>query len=276
MSGRLFVCATPIGNLEDVTLRVLRVLKEVDVIAAEDTRRTRKLLHAYGIKNRLVSLYEHNERNQVPYLLDRLNRGEDIALVTDAGTPAISDPGYLMVSACLDAGISLEVLPGPSSVLAALVLSGLPTSRFCFEGYLPRKAGEQTRRLQALATDERTLIIFESPNRVKQTLENLHLVFGRRRMAFVRELTKIHEQVIRGTILEVIESLPPEILGEIVLVIEGMPAREKGDAFGSAVELARQRITEGAPKSKAAAEAANLYKVSRRAVYEALLRESSA
>lgn len=273
MSGRLFVCATPIGNLEDVTLRLLRVLEEVDVIAAEDTRRTRKLLTHYGIKGRLVSFFEHNERGQVPYLLGRLKKGENIALVTDAGTPAISDPGYLMIRACIDEGITLEVLPGPSSVLAALVVSGLPIGRFCFEGYLPRKAAEQKRRLQELAADERTLVIFEAANRVQATLENLHSELGNRRIALVRELTKMYEQVLRGTVLEVKEQLPSEVLGEIVLVIEGMP-REQTDALSAAMEYAKQLMDGGAPKSKAAAEAAGMYKVPRRSLYEALVRGS--
>lgn len=274
MSGRLIVCATPIGNLEDVTLRLLRVLKEADIIAAEDTRRTRKLLTHYGIKaRRLVSHFEHNERTQVPFLLERLKNGEDIALVSDAGTPAISDPGHLLVSAVLESGLPLEVCPGPSSVLAALVLSGLPIRRFCFEGYLPRKASEQKRRLAALAPDDRTLVVFESANRVRATLENIHSVLGDRRIAFERELTKIHEQVIRGSVPEVIEALPQQILGEVVLVIEGKIAGASDEAFQSAIEFAKELLEEGTPKSKAAAEAAASFKVPRRDVYEALLRD---
>lgn len=271
MSGTLYVCATPIGNLEDVTLRVLRVLREVDLIAAEDTRRTRKLLTHYGIKGRLVSYHEHNERTQVPYLLDRLEKGENVALVTDAGMPAVSDPGYLVIQACLDSGLPLEVLPGASSVLAALVMSGLPIGHFCFEGYLPRRSAEQKRRLTVLAPDDRTLVVFEAANRVKATLENIHSILGDRRMALVRELTKIHEEVIRGRVVQVIASLPAQILGEIVLVIEGSSVGQ-ADALAAAVEFAKQLLHEGAPKSKAAAEAAGFFKVPRRSVYEALLK----
>lgn len=276
MTGRLLVCSTPIGNLEDVTLRLLRVLGEVDVIAAEDTRRTRKLLSHYGKRTRLVSLFEHNERSQIPYLLERLKKGENVALVTDAGTPAVSDPGYLLISACIDAGVPLEVVPGPSSVLAALVVSGLPLGRFCFEGYLPRKTAEQKKRLQILAQDDRTIVVFESPNRVRRTLEQIHSVFGDRRMAFVRELTKLHEEVIRGRVLGVMGSLPDEILGEVVLVIEGLLPEEAADAWESAVEFARDLVQGGAPKSRAAAEAASAYKLPRRDLYEALLKKPRA
>lgn len=275
MSGRLIVCATPIGNWEDVTLRLLRVLKEADIIAAEDTRRTRKLLSHYGIKaRRLVSHFDHNERTQVPFLLERLKYGEVIALVSDAGTPAISDPGYLLISAAVEAGLPLEVCPGPSSVLAALVMSGLPISRFCFEGYLPRRVSEQKRRLAALAPDDRTLVIFESAKRVRATLENIHSVMGDRRIAFERELTKIHEQVIRGSVREVIDALPEQILGEVVLVIEGKIAGGATEAFESAIEFAKQLLDEGTPQSRAAAEAAAFFKVPRRDVYQALLRDS--
>ncbi|MGH7426618.1 MAG: 16S rRNA (cytidine(1402)-2'-O)-methyltransferase, partial [Candidatus Methylomirabilales bacterium] len=159
MAGRLFVCATPIGNLEDAGRRLLRVLAEVDVVAAEDTRRTRKLLSHYGISARLVSYHQGNERSSALRLLARMRRGERVALVADSGTPAISDPGYVIVRACIDEGIPIEVVPGPSAAVAALVASGLPTARFAFEGFLPRKEGERRRRLKDLSADERTFVI---------------------------------------------------------------------------------------------------------------------
>jgi len=271
MTGRLFVCATPIGNLEDVTLRLLRVLSEVNLIAAEDTRRTRKLLNHHGVKGNLISYYEHNENTQLPYILEQLGRGNSLALVTDGGMPAISDPGYKLVLACLERQIPIEVLPGPSAVLSALVLSGLPIARFCFEGFLPRKAGEKRRRLEAVAPDDRSLVIFESPKRVRATLETMMSVLGDRRVCLSREMTKVHEQVLRGKISQVLDDLPPEPKGEIVVVVEGKLADERGDHLIEAIELARHLLAEGTTKSKAAAEAASLFKTPRRAIYAGLL-----
>jgi len=273
MSGRLFVCATPIGNLEDVTLRLLRVLSEVNLIAAEDTRRTRKLLTHHGVKGNLIAYYEHNENTQLPYLLEQLGRGSRVALVTDGGMPAISDPGYKLVLACIDRQVPIEVIPGPSAVLPALVVSGLPIARFCFEGFLPRKAGEKRRRLEALAPDDRSLVIFESPKRVRATLEVMMSVLGDRRVCLSREMTKMHEQVLRGKISKVLDDLPPEPKGEIVLVVEGKPAGEEGDHLLEATEFARQLLAKGTPKSKAAAESASLFKTPRRAIYAALLED---
>jgi len=270
MSGRLFVCATPIGNLEDATLRLLRVLAEVDFVAAEDTRRTRKLLNRHEIKAKLVAYHEHNEHTQTQVLVDKLAGGANIALVSDGGMPAICDPGYKLISACIADNLRLEVIPGASSVLSALVLSGLPTARFCFEGFLPKKAGEQMRRLQALSADERTLIFFESPKRTLATLSALKKILGDRQVAVVRELTKIHEQVVRGPISRVVARLPQEILGEVVLVVAGaLPASA---TLGEAVEFAAGLVTGGQPKSKAAADAASRFKHPRRDIYEALLR----
>jgi 16S rRNA (cytidine1402-2'-O)-methyltransferase len=195
--GRLVVCPTPIGNLEDVTLRVLRALSEADVLACEDTRHTRILLDRHGIQAaRLVSLHDHNERARAPELLARANAGAVIALVSDAGMPVISDPGFLLVRQCLAAGIAVEVLPGPSAVPVALVASGLPASHWCFVGFLPRKRG-QRERLLAEATE--TLVAFESPRRLSATLDMLALADPHRPIAVCRELTKLHEEVSRGT-----------------------------------------------------------------------------
>jgi 16S rRNA (cytidine1402-2'-O)-methyltransferase len=272
MPGRLFVCATPIGNLEDVTLRLLRTLAEVDAIAAEDTRRTRKLLTHHGVHARLVSYHEANEASRTPELVDRLRRGQRIALVTDAGMPAVSDPGWHLVRACIEEGIPVEVVPGPSAVLTALVVSGLPTARFAFEGFLSRKPGERRRRLESIAGDERTLVFFEAPGRVVASLEAMLEVLGPRRGAVARELTKVHEEVLRGTLPELIAQLRgEEVKGEVAIVVAGVPAA--GGDLSAAVAMASELNRGGRPKGAAASEAASAYGVSRRAVYEALLDE---
>lgn len=272
MSGRLFVCSTPIGNLEDVTHRLLRVLAEVDLIAAEDTRRTRKLLTRYGIKARLVSYHEGNERTQSARLIARLGNGEKIALVTDSGTPTISDPGYQLVKAAIDRDFPIEIVPGPSAVVAALAVSGLPTDRFVFEGFLPRKAGDRTSRLEELARDPRTVVVFEAPGRVVQTLTEIQSTLGDRRIAAARELTKAHEEVLRGRVSEVLDLIGEgRVLGEVVLVIEG--AEESGD-FEAAVRQARLLAAGGKIPSRAAAEAARKFGVARGDVYRALANYS--
>ncbi|MFN2610267.1 MAG: 16S rRNA (cytidine(1402)-2'-O)-methyltransferase [Actinomycetota bacterium] len=274
MSGKLFICGTPIGNLEDVTLRLLRVLAEVDVIAAEDTRRTRKLLTAHSITNKLVSFHEQNERSQTPRLIAWLMSGKRIALVTDGGMPAISDPGYRLVKACVDADVSIELVPGPSAVVSALAISGLPTARFSFEGFLPRKQGDLAKRLHAIADDDRTLVFFEAPDRLAATLTAMLGVFGTRRAAIAREMTKAHEQVIRGTIDSLIEHIDEiDLRGEATLVVEG--ASYVAATLDSAVEQARVLIESGMGKSKAAQEAAKLTGVGRRQIYEALLQPAA-
>jgi 16S rRNA (cytidine1402-2'-O)-methyltransferase len=214
----LVVCPTPIGNLEDVTLRVLRTLSEADVLACEDTRHTRILLDRHGIRaTRLVSLHEHNERARVPELVTRAGAGETVALVSDAGMPVVSDPGFLLVRECLAAGIAVEVLPGASSVPVALVASGLPAARWCFVGFLPRKRGQRER---LLADASETLVAFESPRRLAATLEMLAQADPQRPIAVCRELTTLHEEVARGSAAELAERYrerPPK--GEVVLVV---------------------------------------------------------
>lgn len=271
MTGRLFVCATPIGNLEDVTHRLLRVLGEVDLVAAEDTRRTRKLLARYDIRARIVSYHDANEVPQTQMLVERMRGGEKVALVTDSGTPTISDPGYKLVTACAANDVPIEIVPGPSAVIAAVAVSGLPTDRFAFEGFLPRRQGEQRRRLDELVVDERTLVFFEAPGRVIQTLSAIRSALGDRRMALVRELTKVHEEVRRGTVSEILESLTESPKGEVVLVIEGL--RAVGDLEG-AVREAHRLAASGYTRSRAAADAARRHKVPKAEVYEALGRYS--
>ena len=214
----VYVVATPIGNLEDLSPRAQRVLSEVALIACEDTRHTALLCQRYGITTPRVSLHAHNEARRVPELLERLARGESLALVSDAGTPLISDPGERLVRAALEAGFAVVPVPGPSAVLAALVASGFSTRCFAFAGFLPRKGAERARSLAALAVFPGTLIVFEAPNRVARTLADLHAALGPRRAALARELTKRHETVLRGRLGEL--SLQ-ELRGELTIVVEG-------------------------------------------------------
>lgn len=270
-TGTLYVVATPIGNLEDITLRALRILREVDLIAAEDTRHTSKLLQHYGIRKFLVSYHEHNEARRVPELVAQLRSGRSVALVSDAGMPGVSDPGYELVRACVEAGIPVVPVPGPSAILAALVASGLPADRFLFAGFPPRKASERRRFLEELVEERATLILFESPERVTQTLRDLHEVLGDRRVAVCRELTKLHEEVFRGTIhqaLAHLEAHPPR--GEITLVVEGA---RSAPADPERAEEELQRLLEGGASVREAAEAvARTCGLSRRDAYRRALR----
>ena len=218
MPGRLTVCPTPIGNLEDVTLRVLAALRDADVVACEDTRRTRVLLDRYGVKARLVSYHEHNERARARELVQRMLEGAVVALVSDAGTPLVSDPGFVLVRESVAAGLAVEVLPGPSAALAALVASALPAERWRFAGFLPRKRAE----LERVLSEPDTLVAFESPRRVASSLEVLASLDPERAVAVARELTKVHEEVVRGSASELAQRYaaePPR--GEIVLVVAG-------------------------------------------------------
>lgn len=227
--GTLFLCPTPIGNLEDITLRALRVLKEVDLIAAEDTRHTRKLTRHYQIATPLISFHQHNQRKRSTELIARLKQGQNVAVVADAGMPGISDPGHELVSRAIAEGIPVVALPGPTALIAALVVSGLPTGRFTFEGFLPRKKGVRRRFLVARRDHPYTMVFYEAPHRLQETLSDLEEILGNRRLAVVRELSKIHEEAIRGTISEVRSLLAArEVKGEITLVLEG--ARESREA----------------------------------------------
>lgn len=222
MPGVLYIVATPLGNLEDITLRALRILKEVDLIAAEDTRHTRKLLAHYGINTSLTSYHDYSETGKAPALIAQLQAGKNIALVSDAGTPGIADPGYRLVKGAAEAGIAIVPIPGPSTVAALLSVGGLPTDRFAFEGFLPAKSSQRGNTLQHLKGEERTLVFFESPHRVLDTLADIENIFGDRRIALGRELTKMHEKVLRGTVSTVRAQLQErEIKGEIALLVAG-------------------------------------------------------
>lgn len=270
MAGTLFVVGTPIGNLGDMTRRAAETLAAVDLVAAEDTRRSGKLLDGLGIRKPLISLFEGNERERTPELLTRLREGADVAVVTDGGMPSISDPGFRLVRACAEEGIEVRVVPGPSSVIAALVVSGMPTDRFVFEGFLPRKQGERGRRLAELATDRRTLIVFESPLRVQILLRDVLVAFGDRRIVIARELTKLHEEVIRGSASEVLSKIGDvELKGEVVVVIHG--AEEAVHDLAACIEEARELLAEGLRKRDAARAVADRHGVSANDIYAGLL-----
>ncbi len=271
--GKLLICATPIGNLKDITLRVLKTLKEVDLIAAEDTRHTRKLLSHYGIQNKLISYHEHNEVTKTKELLRKLIDGFHVALVSDAGTPGLSDPGYRLIKACIENKIDTEVLPGPSAAISALVISGLPTDSFIFQGFLPRKKRERQKILDELALNRRTLVFYESPHRIEASLESFLEAFGDRKMALARELTKKFEEIIRGTIGEVLTKVKEKRpLGEIVIVIEGIKKAKK--ELGLNEKAVREEVinlmNQGFAKKEAIQIISKEFKLPKRIVYEAV------
>ncbi|MCQ2112577.1 MAG: 16S rRNA (cytidine(1402)-2'-O)-methyltransferase [Bacteroidaceae bacterium] len=220
--GQLFVVPTPVGNMEDMTFRAIRVLKEADMILAEDTRTSSVLLHHYDIKNELHSHHKFNEHQQVQRVVERILAGSNVALISDAGTPGISDPGFLLVRECVKNGIEVQTLPGATAFVPALVSSGLPCDKFCFEGFLPQKKGRQ-KRLSELQNEERTMIFYESPYRVLKALEQFGEVFGtERQVSCCREISKVHEESVRGTIAEVIQHFTErEPKGEFVIVVAG-------------------------------------------------------
>lgn len=227
MSGKLYLCATPIGNLEDITLRVLRTLKEVDLIAAEDTRNSIKLLNHFDIKTPMTSYHEYNKIDKAYVLINKMQEGQNIALITDAGTPGISDPGEELAAMCYEAGIEVTSLPGPAACITALTLSGLPTRRFAFEAFLPVDKKERKQILEELKDETRTIILYEAPHRLVRTLEELKETLGNRRMTLCRELTKKHETAFHTTIEDLILYYQTEKpLGECVLVIEGRSRKE--------------------------------------------------
>ena len=226
MSGSLYIVPTPIGNLEDLTFRAVRVLKEVDLIAAEDTRHTQVLLDHYGIRTPVTSYHEHNERSKAHALVEQLRGGTSIALLCDAGTPIVSDPGYRLVIESIRVGVQVIPLPGPSAVIAALSAAGLPTDRFGFEGFLPAKKSERRSTLESLKEDTRTLIFYEAPHRLKETLADMADIFGNREIAIAREISKVHEEFLRGAIREILDRLEQQnVRGEITLVVQGATTR---------------------------------------------------
>lgn len=269
--GRLIVCATPIGNLGDVTLRVLDALRDADTVAAEDTRVSKKLLSRYDIDTRLERCDEHTVERQTPRLIARMQEGEVIALISDAGTPGVSDPGARLVDACLQAGVPVEVLPGASAILAALVASGLPTHAFYFGGFLPRKVGERRRALEALAELDATLVFYESPNRSGATLTTMAEMLPHRQAAMARELTKLHEEIVRGPIEAVAADIAGRELvrGEVVLLIGPPPPAERGITDAADVRARVDAlVSEGTNRSTAVKLVAKELGIPRSEVYD--------
>lgn len=278
MSGTLYLCATPIGNLEDITLRVLRILKEVDLIAAEDTRNSIKLLNHFEIRTPMTSYHEYNKIEKAYSLIEKLQSGQNVALITDAGTPGISDPGEELVRMCYEAGIEVTSLPGPAACVTALTLSGLPTRRFAFEAFLPMEKKERREVLEELVKETRTIILYEAPHKLTRTLKDLRDVLGNRRITLCRELTKKHETAFRTTIEELLayyEDQKP--LGECVLVIEGrsrQELREEEEASWETISVEEHMELyekEGMSRKDAMKQVAKDRGVSKREIYQMLL-----
>jgi len=271
VAGTLFLVGTPIGNLADMSDRARHTLATVDLVAAEDTRRTGRLLAHFGIKARVVSLFEGNERVRTAELLRQLRDDHDVAVVSDAGMPGLSDPGYPLIRACVDEGIDVRVVPGPSAVVTALVVSGLAVDRFVFEGFLPRRAGDRRSRLRSLRGDPRTVVLFESPHRLATLLRDVLVELGDRPMALARELTKLHEEVIRGRVSEVLAHLADhDLKGEVVVVISGATEPAELDLDELAAE-AKALVAAGMKKRPAASEIARKYGVSANEIYRRLV-----
>lgn len=266
----LYVVATPIGNLEDISQRALRVLGEVKLIAAEDTRKTRRLLTAYNIKTPMTSYYEHNKQTKLDYILDCLKEG-DIALVSEAGMPGISDPGYELIVAASQRGISVVPVPGPSAVTTALAVSGLPTDRFTYIGFLPHKANARRRALESIAGEIGTIIALESPHRLPAALNDILLTLGDRRLAVCRELTKLHEEVFRGTVSGAIKHFT-EPRGEFTLVIEGKGAKVKPESTEAVAKQLHKMYLSGSTAKEAIATVAGETGLSKKELYQTWLR----
>jgi len=283
MAGKLYLCATPIGNLDDITLRVLRTLREVDLIAAEDTRHSIKLLNHFEIKTPMTSYHEYNKEEKARYLVGRLKAGSDVALITDAGTPGISDPGEELVRQCYEAGVEVTSLPGPSACITALTLSGLSTRRFCFEAFLPNEKShrkERMRILRELAAETRTIIVYEAPHRLVKTLKELYEALGERRITVCRELTKKHEEACQttfGKALDHYEAEEPK--GECVIVIEGKdPEDIKKEEIKAWEQMSIEEhlgyyLSRGQNKKEAMKAVARDRGISKREVYQQLLAD---
>ncbi|MEH2224548.1 16S rRNA (cytidine(1402)-2'-O)-methyltransferase [Nostoc sp.] len=271
--GTLYVVGTPIGNLEDITFRAVRILQTVDIIAAEDTRHTGKLLQHFQVKTPQVSYHEHNRTSRIPELLEHLVNNKAIALVSDAGMPGISDPGYELVKACIEAGIPVVPIPGASAAITALSAAGLPTDRFVFEGFLPAKTQQRQEHLESLQTESRTLIFYESPHRLRDTLQDLALVWGNdRQIVLGRELTKLYEEFWRGTIAEAIAYYTQrEPQGEYTLVVAGIPASQPQLTQEELKAELKQLISQGISRSQASRQLAKFTSLPRRQLYQLAL-----
>ncbi len=277
MSGMLYVVGTPIGNLSDFSPRAQEILSQVDFIAAEDTRVTLKLLNHFGIKKPMVSYFEHNKYQRGEMICDRIQNGETCALVSDAGMPAISDPGEMLVAQCAEREIPVQVVPGPSAVVSALAISGLPTGRFTFEGFLSTAKKSRREHLAEVKTERRTMVFYEAPHKLLTTLEDMLAAWGDRRISVVRELTKIHEEVRRTTLSQAVayyrENTPK---GEFVLVIEGAAEEiPESMTLGQAVQFARELMEQGCSASEAAKQAAQASDFKKGELYRLLMEEKA-
>jgi 16S rRNA (cytidine1402-2'-O)-methyltransferase len=274
-AGCLYLVATPIGNLEDITLRALRVLKEVDVVACEDTRQTQKLLNHYGIRKRLVSYHEHNEMTRAPELVIELEQGARAALVSDSGTPAISDPGHRLVGLCLRHRIPVVPIPGPSALVAALAASGMPTEEFVFVGFLPSRAGERRKAMEGLATEPRTLVLYEAPHRLEETLKDALGILGSRPAVIAREVTKLHEEFLRGNLAELLEQIRRKpARGEMTLLIgPGAPPRPSTTQTSLNERIAEIMRERNVDRKAALKQAARERGLTKRDAYKQLLIE---
>jgi 16S rRNA (cytidine1402-2'-O)-methyltransferase len=268
--GTLYLVATPIGNLEDITFRAIRILQEADLIAAEDTRHTGKLLHHYQIETPQISYHEHNARSRIPQLIEKLQAGQTIALVSDAGMPGISDPGYELVCACAEAGIIVSPIPGPAAVVSAIAAAALPSDRFTFEGFLPVKGKARTERLSQLATEPRTMVLYESPHRLLKTLADLHKHLGSERQVTVaRELTKRYEEFWRGTVEDAVGHFTVnEPRGEFTIAIAGHTTTPETISEADLIQQLETLISQGLSPSKASRQLAQETGLSKREIYQ--------
>lgn len=267
MKGALYIVSTPIGNLEDITLRALRILKEVDVIAAEDTRHSSKLLNYYSIKKPLISYWGEREKVRSEEIIKRLKSGQSVALISDAGTPGISDPGEVVIRKALDEGFDVIPIPGPSALITALSVSGLPLREFTFVGFLPSKNRQRRRILQELSFEKRTLVFYEAPHRVIETLKDMYDIFGNRNVAVFKEITKVHEEAFRGSIEKVISEVKiSKVAGEFVIVVEGRG--KEGGSIEDALKEVLTLIKKGTSRKDAVRMVADTYGLSKRELYE--------
>lgn len=272
MSGKLYIVGTPIGNLSDFSPRAIETLQNVDFLAVEDTRVTVKLLNHFGIKKEMLAYYEHNKNSKGNLIIERLLKGENCALVSDAGMPAISDPGEDLVKAAYENGIAVESVPGPSALITALAISGMPSGRFCFEGFLTMNKIGRREHLNSLKTEKRTMIFYEAPHKLVATLNDMLNTFGNRKIAIVRELTKLHETVFRTTLAEAVEHYTENApRGEFVLIVNGAREEQTVYSLEDALKIASRLIDEGQSTSAAAKEAANITGHKKGDIYKSLL-----
>ena len=268
MKGTLYVVSTPIGNLEDITLRALRILKEVDLVAAEDTRHSLKLLNHYSISKPMISYWGEKEKLKAEETLNLLNSGQTIALITDAGTPGISDPGNVLIRKAIEDGIRVVSVPGPSAVIAALSISGFSTEAFLFKGFLPVKQTQRLKELGELKLEARTIVLYEAPHRLLDTLHDIHEVFNERRLAVVKEITKFYEEVFRGTASAVLKMLEfSKIAGEYVIVLEGRPEEKREMTVDALMEI-KTLMKKGLSRKEAVKKVAGEYGISKKVLYD--------